>query len=51
MSRRDYESPSPDGTVQYITEQIALDDEADDILYPTDPEDAGEVTAENVPVP
>jgi hypothetical protein len=50
MARRDYEGDPLDGTAQYITERPALEDEADEVAYATDPEPEGEETAENVPL-
>jgi len=40
-----------DATYQYITERPALEEEADDVVYATDPEPAGDASAENVPRP
>jgi len=40
-----------DATYQYITERPALEDQAEDIVYATDPEPAGAASAENVPDP
>ena len=49
MSRRSYKGDALDGTVQYITERPELDDQADDVVYATEPEPAGEERTENVP--
>lgn len=57
MSKRSYDGPALDGTVQYITERPALDsdteesDDSGETVYATDPEKPGEETAKNVPVP
>jgi len=40
-----------DATYQYITERPALKDQAEDVVYATDPEPGGDVSAENVPDP
>ena len=40
-----------DATYQYITERSSLEEEADDVVYATDPEPAGGVNSENVPEP
>ncbi|QCC57348.1 hypothetical protein [Natrinema thermotolerans] len=46
---RTYSGDPIDGTVQHISERPALEDEADDVVYATDPEDAGEERTEGVP--
>jgi hypothetical protein len=51
MTKRDYEGDPLDGTVQYVTERPALEDEADEVAYATDPEPQGTETTENVPMP
>ncbi|WP_164722122.1 hypothetical protein [Haloterrigena salifodinae] len=44
-----YDGDPLDATYQSITERPSLEDEADDVVYATDPEDVGEERAENVP--
>jgi hypothetical protein len=51
VTRREFRGDPIDGTVQYITERPALEDEADDVVYATDPEEDGQETTENVPMP
>jgi len=51
VSRRQYDGDPIDGTVQWITERPSIEDDADDIVYATDPEESGQETTENVPVP
>ena len=51
IGRRSHSGGAIDGTVQYIAERPELDDEAEDVVYATNPEDVGEERAENVPVP
>ncbi len=50
MSRRSYDGPALDGTVQYITERPAAlgDDDSGETVEAT-PDPDGEVTTENVP--
>lgn len=50
-ANRSYTGPALDGTYQHITERPSLDDEADDVVYATNPEPEGEETTENVPSP
>lgn len=50
MSRRDYQGPALDGTVQYITEAPAWQGEGETVTVVDDAE-TGEVSAEDVPVP
>jgi len=38
-----------DATYQYITERPALEDQAEDVVYATDPEPAGAMTTEGDP--
>lgn len=49
MTGRSYEGSSLDATYQYITERPALEDQAEDVVYATDPEPAGAVTTEGDP--
>ena len=51
MPKRSYEGEALDGTAQYITERPALEDEADEVAYATDPEPETEATTEDVPMP
>jgi hypothetical protein len=53
VNRRSYSGRALDGTVQYITERPALDDDSggDETVYATEPEPSGEETTENVPTP
>lgn len=54
MTSRSYEGPSIDVGWQYFHERPAatnLDEEAEDVVYATAPEDSGEERAENVPIP
>ncbi|QRV14201.1 hypothetical protein JMJ58_14795 [Haloterrigena salifodinae] len=44
-----YSGDPIDGTYQHISERPSLEDEADDVVYATDPEAVGEERAENVP--
>lgn len=48
---RSYSGDPIDGTVQHISERPSLEDEADDIVYATDPSEGGEERTENVPDP
>ena len=54
-SRHDYEGDELDYAWQYFDERPAADSEeadgAPEIVYATDPEDDGEESVENVPVP
>lgn len=51
IGRRSYSGSSIDASYQHISERPALDEEAEDVVYATEPEDAGEERTENVPVP
>lgn len=50
-ARRSYEGGALDATYQYITERPSLEEEAEDVVYATDPEDVGDECVEDVPVP
>lgn len=49
MTSRSYDGPALDATYQYITERPELEDEAEDVVYVTNPEPQGKETTENVP--
>jgi len=48
---RSYSGPAFDTTYQHISERPVLEDEADEVVYATDPEPTGEEQTENVPTP
>lgn len=51
MTMHSYDGPAIDSTYQSITERPELQDEADSVVYATDPVDSGEETTEDVPIP
>lgn len=54
MVTRSYDGPAIDAGWQYFHERPAaedLDEQAEDVVYATEPEDDGEEHSENVPVP
>lgn len=44
-----YDGDPIDGTVQHISERPSLEEDADDVVYATDPSEGGEENTENVP--
>ncbi|WP_395166334.1 hypothetical protein [Natrinema pallidum] len=46
---RSYDGDPIDCTGQHISERPSLEEEADDVVYATDPEDAGEESTEGIP--
>ncbi|UHQ96405.1 hypothetical protein [Natrinema halophilum] len=48
---RSFEGSPIDARYQHISERPSLEDEADDVVYATDPAPGGEERSENVPVP
>lgn len=51
MPKRSYDGTELDHSWQYFHERPALEEEAETVVYATDPDDAGEETTENVPAP
>ncbi|WP_254766524.1 hypothetical protein [Salinilacihabitans rarus] len=51
IGRRSYAGDAIDASYQYITERPELDEEAEDVVYATEPEPDGTERAKNVPVP
>ncbi|WP_137288644.1 hypothetical protein [Natronorubrum halophilum] len=49
IGRREARGGSLDGTVQYITERPELNEQAEDVVYATEPEPQGEESTEGVP--
>lgn len=46
---RSYSGPALDASYQYITERPELEEEAEDVVYATDPEPVGEERTEGTP--
>jgi hypothetical protein len=51
VTRRAYDGPALDGTVQYLAEAPALQADGDGETIAATPAPDGEIVAENVPVP